>query len=217
MYFFDLEDYATTFRAVDNAAAKDAAINGANAFVDGGLYGCTRNSLVSDWGDYWAVARETRNAFFTAVCDYYSASTICSTSSICNSEAHNIFYNEFIPNFIKSFSATSVYHNSTQRPYRGYERVIRPATYNPTPFVGTYTDYVNVYIGTGEIFSGTVVGSITVPASTGGFSSHTLSINYGNGQLTDNIYYTHDTCLRNVMGSLKRLCKALDDDDFEDI
>lgn len=217
MYFFDIEDYYTTFRGVNDAAVKDGNYNGANALVTGGIYGHIRASQVSSWADYWVTARATRDAFNKSVIDWYTASTICQNGIICNPEAHNIFYYEYIPNFINNFTATSIYHNSTQRPYRDYEKAIRPATENPTPFVGTYTDYVNVYIGTGEIFSGTVIGTLyDVPQPDGSVSAVTISIDYGNGQLTDAIYYNHDTSLRNLMSSVKRLAKALDNDDFED-
>jgi len=93
MYFFDLEDYATT-----NSAMIQADLKGNNG--GGGINHCGRPLFSSAWEDLAGTAKETFNAFAKYVHDWFSASTITIGNST-NTLARNIYYNDYIPNLVE--------------------------------------------------------------------------------------------------------------------
>ena len=67
MYFYDIEDYYNPLDVNPNEWKN-------YGFVDT-MLGCAGGPMSTDWEDYFGTARETGNAFFKAVNQWYLASS----------------------------------------------------------------------------------------------------------------------------------------------
>jgi hypothetical protein len=222
MYFFDLEDYSTT-----NRSCFDADLKG--GFGGGGIMHCGRTLYGSDFADTVATARETRFAFFKSVHDWFSASTI-SIGNSTNTLARDIYYNEYIPNIVEFQINTLKYQNhantnnskkkwisicqgkvagvgtgcgtSTYEQLYAPNKATTPVDYN---YWGPYSGATQYYIYSANSttnIAGSVLYTIVHPQFY---------------DWNDSYYYNHNNSLRKVMGSVKRLMQAIDNDTFEDI
>lgn len=225
MYFFDLEDYRTSASAGYDADRKGGG--GGH-----GIVSCSRPyQHAGDYRDALGTANNTAEAFIKWVHDWFSASTI-SIGNSTNTLARNIYYNEFIPNFVEYQINFIKYANQS--------------CYTRKHWSAVYVDDINngqgpnpsTYIPYEEAWSNLVTDGSTV--TYGSFSSvpYSGATNYliiSGSPITDTLtwvpitiihpqfndwndsyYNNHNNSIRKVMGCLKALMKAIDNDDFED-
>jgi len=105
---FDIEDYATTYRAIQDALDKEAS-NGADYDYDTWMPTVadmleSRGSIMGDMEDPYTTARATRDAFVKAVGEYYYSYTgACSLSWIELAETKknecDLAFNELAPHW----------------------------------------------------------------------------------------------------------------------
>ncbi len=206
MYFFDMEDYMTTCREKLNADNKAGG-------GGGGIIGCQRGVLMSDYEDLLTTGRATRDAFTLAINDWYTASTICLSGS-CNPTLYNIYYDDYANNLRQYLIDSIIYFNNLKVGLipRYYEYFILLGS----PYAGTYEEYLQAQYNDNKFYTGTTSINIYVPdPTTSGFSAETVTIDYGNTLFNETTYYNYNNSIRNLMGSVKRLFKAIDNDNFE--
>ncbi len=93
MYFFDIEDYATTTRAAFDADAKAGKGGGGINYCGRGMYGSSFEDLVTTAG-------ATRVAHIFAVHQWFTATTV-NIGNSTNTLARDIYYNQLLPNWLQ--------------------------------------------------------------------------------------------------------------------
>jgi hypothetical protein len=212
MYFFDLEDYAGTNREMFYADWK------ANS-GGGGINHCGRPLFHTEFNDACGTARQTSEAFYVAVHTWFTASTV-SIGNSTNTLARNIYYNEYIPNIVESQINTIKYFNQAIFTKKRWDSAWVDGVSLGGGLSTSYTDAWAYYVSTPSIYpsTGATTYSIYSANSTtniGGTVSYTI-VHPQFNDWNDSYYYNHNNSLRKVMGSLKRLMKAIDNDDFEE-
>ena len=225
MYFFDLEDYRTS-----TSAGYDADRKGGGG--GHGIVSCSRPyQHAGDYGDGLTTAKETADAFSFYVHRWFTASTI-NIGNSTNTLARDIYYNEFIPNFVEYQINFRKYANQSY-----YTRKHWSAVYvddinngqgpNPSTFIPYEEAWTNLVTDGSSVTYGSVSsvpysGATNYLIISGSPITDTLTwvpitiIHPQFNDWNDSYYNNHNNSLRKVMGSLKALMKAIDNDDFED-
>ena len=225
MYFFDIEDYLGPTRDQFNADVKANSGGRGNVYCGRGVYG-------ADWYDLTQTATETFNAFSKYVNDWFSASTITIGNST-NTLARNIYYNDYIPNYfeyqinrIKYFNQGNTGLSKKYWESACIDGTVQQNGYNPCSYA-TYNDYWGSLVKDGSLI-GTYGNNVTYSGATNYLiqSASSITNTYVSVPYTivhpqfndwnDSYYYNYNNSLRKVMGSLKRLMKAIDNDTFEE-
>ena len=208
MYFFDLQDYAGTTREGFNADLK--ADKGGN-----GINYCGRPLHFQAVEDMQYTANATADAHQLDVFRWFTATTV-NIGNSTNTLAREIFYNELQPNWLQYRIDWTKYTNQSMFTEKVWEsRCVdnkTDASFPCTSYLDAYKYYVNINsISTGTtvypIYSADPITNISV---LGSFTIVHPEFNDWN----DSYYYNQNNSLRNYMGSLKRLMKAIDNDDF---
>lgn len=208
MYFFDLEDYAGTTREGFNADVKSG--KGGN-----GINYCGRPLHFQAVIDMRTTANATADAHQLYVYRWFSATTI-NIGNSTNTLAREIFYNELQPNWLQYRIDWTKYANQSMFTEKVWEsRCIdnkTDATFTCTSYLDAYKYYVN----TNSISTGTTVYPIysADPITNIGVLGSFTIVHPEFNDWNDSYYYNQNNSLRNYMGSLKRLMKAIDNDDF---
>ena len=210
MYFFDIEDYATTTRA-----SFDADVNAGKGGQ--GINYCGRPLHFQAADDMQGTANATAYAHQISVVDWFVATTVDIGNST-NTLAREIFYNELQPNWLQYRIDWIKYANQSMFTEKVWEsRCIDNKIEGNFPCT-SYLDAYKQKVIDGIILTGTTVypfysaNPITNTSVSGSFTIVHPEFNDWN----DSYYYNQNNSLRNYMGSLKRLMKAIDNDDFEE-
>ena len=220
MYFFDIEDYATTTRAMFDADVKAGKGGGGNNY-------CGRPIYTSDVSSLIQTAHETRNAHTYSVHKWFTATTV-NIGNSTNTLARDIYYNHLLPNWLQYTIDWRKYVNQsvfTEKEWKSY------CIDNKIAHTFTCTSYKDAWSSIakdGSLIS--VLGPEVVP-----FTGATVYSCYSANPTTNNIvtvnftivhpqyndwndsyYYNQNNSLRKYMGSLKALMKAIDNDTFEE-
>ncbi len=214
MYFFDLEDYAGTNREMMNADIKGNK-------GGGGIVHCGRALYHSDWNDACGTAGQTSQAFIVAVHAWFTASTV-NIGNSTNTLARDIYYKEFIPNYVESTINTIKYKNNAVYTQKHWDSAfIDNTVIQPSWAGGSYTNAWTYIASTSHITipqtGATTYGIYSANSTTNSLILTNVTIVHPQfNDWNDSYYYNHNNSLRKVMGSLKRLMKAIDNDSFEE-
>lgn len=210
MYFFDTEDYATTTRA-----SFDADVNAGKGGQ--GINYCGRPLHFQAADDMQGTANATAEAHQKAVVEWFTATTV-NIGNSTNTLAREIFYNELQPNWLQYRIDWTKYANQSMFTEKVWESKCIDNKIEGVFTCTSYLDAYKQYVLDGIILTGTTVypiysaDPITNTSVLGSFTIVHPEFNDWN----DSYYYNQNNSLRNYMGSLKRLMKAIDNDDFEE-
>lgn len=219
MYFFDIQDYYAAYNVNPNEWG-DYGFSGI-------MVGCAGGPIPTDWVDYFSTARETANAFFKALNEWYLASSTMGYTEDMDdgcSPSYADLYNEFNNNYIDFMvTRTELYRTIPLHKYY-YDWLVEvnaPNSVFPSIAGGTYQSYIEYFLNIGEYSTGTTTGNISFyNPYTESSSAVTVTYNYGTSFEVSDLQTkveNYETAMKSMMCSIKNMWSVMDGDTFDEL
>jgi hypothetical protein len=219
MYFFDIADYYST----GNISKTDWL----NYGIVGTMLGCAGGPIPDDWGNYITTANATSDAFLKAVNQWYLSSSAMGYTEPMDdgcSPSYADLYNDFNNNYVNFYVKRQELFGTIPLHKYYYDwkvSVNAPGSLFPDMLGGTYESYKQFYLNTGDYFTGTDTGSVTIyNPYTESVSAVTVTYNYGTSFDVSDLQTKVDdfeTSMKDMMCSLKNMWSVMDGDTFDEL